>query len=196
MDLRARLRRYFVSGFFVVVPFGLSAFVIWWMVAAADSALAPLLVAAFGAHVPGLGILTALAAILLAGMLASHVVGVHLIELAEEALLRVPGFKSVYGTVRQMTDAFSPQNKNAFKSVVLVEYPRPGVYSLGFVTGETVAALPGADRELLAVFIPTNHVYIGDVVLVPREHVHPTRMSVQQGIQAALAAGAILPKRL
>ena len=191
------LKRYFVSGFFTLIPVSVSLGIVWWLVRLADGTLAPIADAALGWHLPGLGLVAAFAAILAAGFLTSHVIGERLFELAEHFLSRIPVFKGVYATIKQMTEAFSPHNKTAFKSAVLVEYPRPGVYSLGFVTGETVLERDGhPDKTLVSVYVPTNHVYIGDVILVPSEHVIQTHIAVQQGIQIALAAGAGFPERV
>ena len=194
--IQARLRRYFISGFFTLIPIGLSVLVVWTFVSTVDLTLAPVLDAALGFRVPGLGLIAALLLILGAGALASHVVGERLLVLAEDFLARIPVFKWVYGTIKQMTEAFSPANKASFKSVVMVEFPRPGVYSMGFATGETVLDLPdGSHKKLTAVYIPTNHVYIGDVIFVPTENVIPSHLSVQQGIQVVLSAGAVHPER-
>lgn len=191
--IQARLQRYFISGFFTLIPLGLSVLVVWTFVASVDHTLAPVLDAALGFHVPGFGIIAGLLLILATGVVASHVVGERLLLLAEDILVRIPVFKWVYGTIKQMTEAFSPANKASFKSVVMVEFPRPGVYSLGFATGEMILEpASGARRKLIAVYIPTNHVYIGDVIFVPEEQVIPSHMTVQQGIQAALSAGAVL----
>lgn len=195
--IQTQLRRYFISGFFTLIPIGLSLLVVWSFVSAVDGTLAPLLDTALGFHFPGFGLLAGLLLILGAGMLASHVVGERLLEFAEHLLERIPVFKWVYGTIKQMTEAFSPANKASFKSVVFVEYPRPGMYSLGFMTGETVLDAPGGGhKKLISVYVPTNHVYIGDLIFVPAEHVIATQMSIQQGIQVALSAGAVIPERL
>ncbi|UPT73103.1 MAG: DUF502 domain-containing protein [Elusimicrobiota bacterium] len=183
------LKRYFVAGFFTLIPIGLSLAVVWWFVSLVDGSLAPVLDAALGWHLPGLGLAAALALILAVGALTSHVLGERLLEAAQEVLARIPVFKSVYGAIKQMTEAFSPTNKTSFKSVVVVEFPRPGVYSIGFVTSET--SLDG--KDLVCVYVPTNHVYVGDIVLVPREHVITTTLGVQAGIQIALSGGASLP---
>lgn len=188
------MKRYFISGFFTLIPLGLSVLVVWTFVAGVDHTLAPVLDAALGFHLPGLGLIAALVLIFTAGVVTSHVVGERLLALAEDFLVRIPVFKWVYGTIKQMTEAFSPANKASFKSVVMVEFPRPGVYSLGFVTGETVLDMPGGERKkLTSVYIPTNHVYIGDLIFVPADLVIPTSMTVQQGIQVALSAGAVAP---
>lgn len=185
--IQARLRRYFISGFFILIPIGLSVLVVWSVISGVDRTLAPVL----GFRVPGLGLIAALLLILGAGVLASHVVGERLLVFAEDLLGRIPVFKWVYGTIKQMTESFSPANKASFKSVVMIEFPRPGVYSMGFVTGETVLDLPdGKHKKLTAVYVPTNHVYIGDIIFVPNDQVIPSRLTVQQGIQVVLSAGA------
>lgn len=194
--IQARLRRYFISGFFTLIPIGLSVLVVWTFVSAVDRTLAPVLDAALGFRVPGLGLIAAALLILGAGVLTSHVVGERMLVLAEDLLARIPVFKWVYGTIKQMTEAFSPANKASFKSVVMVEFPRPGVYSLGFLTGEMLLDLPGGEqKKLMSVYIPTNHVYVGDVIFVPSDRVIPSPLSVQQGIQVVLSAGAVFPER-
>jgi len=197
LKFQAKLRRYFISGFFTLIPLGLSVLVVWTFVSAVDATLAPPVDAALGFHLPGIGLIAAAILILGTGVLASHVVGEHVLKLAEDLLVRIPVFKWVYGTIKQMTEAFSPANKASFKSVVFVEYPRPGVYSLGFATGETTLDLPdGSSKKLTSVYVPTNHVYIGDLIFVPTEQVFPTQLEVQQGIQSALSAGAVMPERV
>lgn len=189
--IQARLRRYFISGFFTLIPMGISVLVVWSVITGVDRTLAPVIDTTLGFRVPGLGLITALLLILIAGVLTSHVVGERLLTFAEDVLGRIPVFKWVYGTIKQMTEAFSPANKASFKSVVMIEFPRPGVYSMGFVTGETVLELPdGKHKKLTSVYVPTNHVYIGDIIFVPAEHVIASRLTVQQGIQVALSAGA------
>lgn len=195
--MMVRLRAYFVSGLFAVIPLGLSLLVVLWIVQVVDRSLAPVVTAFLGWDIPGLGLVSALVLIVGAGVLTSYVVGERLLEVAEGVFYRIPVFKSVYGTVKQMVDAFSPENKASFKSVVMVEYQRAGVYSMGFVTNETVLDLPdGTQKTLLSVYIPTNHVYFGDIALLPKEAVIPTQLSVQQGIQCSLSAGAAIPGRL
>lgn len=196
MRVRARLQRYFVTGFFTVIPFGLSALIVWWLVAFIDNSLGPVAWTLTGRHIPGLGLASALLLVLGAGWLTTNVIGERLLEFFESVFLNIPVFKWFYGTAKQATEAFSPHKKDAFKSVVLVEYPRPGVYSIGFVTGETVLDHGGSHKHLSSVYVPSNHVYIGEVVLAPKDHLVATTMTVQQGIQAVLAAGAGLPEHI
>lgn len=192
MNLR-HFKRTFLTGLFVVAPFSLTFMLLAWFVATVDGFLAPL-TGSLGHAVPGLGILAALALVWLAGALASNIVGQHMLEYFEEMLLRIPGINWLYKTIKQVAEVFSPTAKNAFRSVVLVEYPRPEVFSLGFVTNEVTVDEGG--RKLVCVYIPTNHMYIGDYILVPPEKAVALQMSLQEGIQSAVSAGAGLPPML
>lgn len=185
-----RFKRTFLTGLFVLAPFSLTFILLAWFVAFLGKALEPL-GDLLGRGAPGIGLLAALALVWLAGALASNMVGQHLLEYLEELLLRVPGINWLYKTIKQLSEVFSPNGKNAFKSAVLIEYPRPDVYSIGFVTNEV--NLEEGGRRLLCVYVPTNHMYIGDCVFVPIEKAIPLQMSLQEAVQCALSAGASLP---
>lgn len=193
---QTRIRDYFISGFFALIPIGLSLGVVLWFMRLVDDSLAPVLDSTLGWRVPGLGLVAAAAGIFAAGVITSHVAGERLMGLAEDVLMRVPVFKWVYGTVKQMTEAFSPDNKAAFKSVVLIEYPRPGMQRLAFVTRELTVQHGKGERVMVSAYVPTNHLYIGDVVLVPKDEVVHTQLGVQAGIQAVLSGGVSLPAHL
>ena len=190
-----RLQRLLLTGFFIVAPLSLTFLLVVWFVASVDRALAPV-IGLIGRPLPGLGLITALTLVLGAGILASNLAGRHLIELAEEWLLKIPVFNWIYKTIKQVSDVFAPSGGARFQSVVIVEYPRPGVYSMGFVTNRFVLERGAAIQELLAVYIPTNHMYVGDTILVPPASVIHTDLPQQQGIQAAMSAGAAFPARI
>jgi len=195
--LGERLRHYVLTGLFVTVPIGLTVLVIVWFVSFVDYTVAPILDTFVGRHIPGLGLLTAFVFVVATGWLADQVAGQTFLDYSERVMLRIPGFNWVYRTIKQIIDAFSPDNKVAFRRVVLVEYPRSGILSIGFVTKELETELEeGAVEKRVAVYIPTNHFYLGDYVLVRPDAVFETQMSVQQGIQCCLSAGAALPQRL
>lgn len=190
-----RLQRLFFTGLFILAPFGLTFMLLAWLVAFIERLLAPL-TGLMGRAAPGLGIITAIAIVLGAGALASNMVGQHLLDFVEEMMLRIPIFNWLYKTIKQMAEIFSPSGKNSFKSVVLVEYPRPGVYSVGFLTNEVSLEEGTAAQALVCVYVPTNHMYIGDYILVPKDKVLATPLTLQEGIQATLSAGASLPPLL
>jgi uncharacterized membrane protein len=186
------LKRTLVTGLFIVAPIILTIILLAWFVSLIDGLLAPV-VGFVGRPVPGLGLLVAFLTVLVAGVLGSNLIGQQLLEFTEELLLKIPVFNWVYRTIKQLSEVFSPAGRANFKSVVLVEYPRPGVYSLGFVTNQIDTQGPHAPGALVSVYIPTNHMYIGDIVLVPPSAVIHTRLSQQDGIQATISAGAALP---
>ncbi|MBI5622692.1 MAG: DUF502 domain-containing protein [Elusimicrobia bacterium] len=187
-----RLKRTLISGLFIIGPLSLTFILLSWAVAFVDRALAPV-IGLVGRPLPGLGLAVAVVIVLAAGMLGGHVVGQHLLELVEELVLRVPGLNWLYRTIKQLSDIFSPSGKETLKHFVVVEYPRPGVYRFGFVTKELTVESDRLPKECVAVFIPTNHLYIGDCVLLPRDSVFKTELTQQQGVQATLSAGAALP---
>ena len=190
-----RLKRALLSGLFVVAPISLTFMLLAWFVSTVDSALAPL-VGFIGRPIPGLGLVTATAIVLAVGMLANNIVGAHLLEYFEELLLRIPVFSWLYSTIKQVADVFSPAGKRSFRRVVLVEYPRPSVYSMGFVTKEVSLEREGQASRWACVYVPTNHIYFGDYVLVPESQVLTLPLTLQEGIQVAISAGAALPESL
>ncbi len=192
MSSKGRFKRTLLTGLFVIGPFSLTFMLLTWFVQTVNRALAPL-TDILGYRVPGLGMAAALAIVLAAGALANNIAGQHILDYFEELVLKIPVFNWLYRTIKQVADVFSPAKKTAFQRVVLVEYPRPEVLSLGFVTKEFSLQRGGAARAMVCVFVPTNHMYIGDFLLVPAEKVLPTPLTLQEGVQCALSAGASLP---
>ncbi len=150
----------------------------------------------FGRRIPGLGFLTAVCVILLMGIVATNVVGRRVLAWIERLLLRIPIFRSIYPSVKQLLEAFSPGKRTSFREVVLAEHPRKGEYVFGFLTGEVTVETPEGKIELATVFVPTNNLYLGDVILVPKEEVIPTGLSVEEGLRIILSAGAAAPSRI
>jgi len=108
----------------------------------------------------------------------------------------VPIFRSIYPSVKQLLESFSPQQRNSFKSVVLAEHPRKGEYVFGFVTSELLLEGVEGKRAMVTVFVPTNNLYLGDVIVVAREETLPTGLTVEEGIRIILSAGTATPPRL
>ena len=190
------LKRYLLTGLLLLAPIGVSIQIFVWFVSFLDGLLSPLIVGIFGRHVPGLGLIAAFIAVALTGAISSNMVGHHLVALVEDLLLHVPGLNWLYRTAKQLADIFSPEGSASFKRVVLIEYPRLGTYRVGFVTREIGIERAQGERRLLAVYVPTNNLYIGDVVLASPESVLDTELSLQEGIQAVLSGGASLPERI
>jgi uncharacterized membrane protein len=189
------LKRTLVTGLFIVAPISLTFLLLAWFVSLVDGLIEPL-ISVIGRPVPGLGLVVAFLIVLMAGVLGSNIIGQQLLELTEEMLLKIPLFNWVYRTIKQLSEVFSPASKTSFKHVVLVEYPRPGCWSLGFVTNEFAVEGGKAPGALVSVYVPTNHMYVGDIVLVPPDQVHYTKLTQQEGVSAVISAGAALPKQL
>jgi len=132
----------------------------------------------------------------LVGSLARYYFGKKLIELVDLALLRVPLLNKIYSTLKQVNAAFSPSSKSSFKQVVLVEFPRAGQYSVGFLTGEDHKEVQKKTKEhVFSVFVPTTpNPTSGFLVLVPESEITKLDMSVADGIKFIISLGAIAPE--
>ena len=186
------LRRNFVAGFFVTVPLFISVAALIWIFDVVDGATTPLYDRLLGRRIPGLGTLTTAVVIVLVGMLARNVIGRRVHARGEMWLLKIPVFKTIYSPVKQLIAAFSPDNESSFKRVVLIEDPRRG-YALGFLTREFVVDRGNGPEQLLAVYVPTNNLYLGDVVICPRDRASFPNISVEDGIRIFLTGGMALP---
>lgn len=189
------LRRSFLAGFFVTVPLIVSVAALIWAFTFIDGFATPIAVRVIGRSVPGLGVAIMTTVVLAVGALATNVLGKRLLGQAEAWLLRVPVFKTVYAPVRQLLAAFSPDNDAGFKRVVLVDDPGRGLI-LGFVTREFVLDRGEGREAFVAVYIPTNHLYLGDIVAFPSSRVHYPDLSVEEGISIFLTGGMALPPEL
>jgi uncharacterized membrane protein len=190
------LKRYFLTGVFVLLPVAASALIVVWLFNLLDGWATPLTLRLFGRHIPGVGLIITVGIIFLTGILSSNVIGRWLLGIADHIFRDVPVFRTIYNTSKQVMQIFSPEAKNAFRSVVFVEYPRAGTLRIGFVTHELDLEIQGRKERHLAVYIPTNHLYFGDIFLCRSDQVQVTGLTVQQGIQSVISAGAILPPEL
>jgi uncharacterized membrane protein len=136
------------------------------------------------------------AIILVMGIIARNVVGRRVLGWGERFLLNLPIYRLLYPSVKMLIDSFSPERRSAFKAVVLVQHPREGAYAFGFVTSEVLVETPGGKREMVTVFIPTNNLYLGEVVVVSRQDVIHTGIGVEEGIRIIFSAGTATPSRL
>ena len=190
------LRRSFIAGFFVTVPLFISVAAFIWIFTIVDGLTTPFYDRLLGRRIPGLGIATTAVAIMLVGAFATNVIGRRVLQRAEAWLLRVPVFRTIYAPVKQLIVAFSPDNASGFKRVVMIEDPKRGGYVLGFLTREFTVDRGRGPEALLAVYVPTNHLYLGDIVLCERERATFPDIAVEDGIRIFLTGGMALPPRL
>jgi len=189
------LRRNFIAGFFVMVPLFISVAALVWLFTVVDGLTTPLYDRFLGRRIPGLGTITTLVVIVLVGAVARNVIGRRILLRTEGWLLKVPVFRTIYAPVKQLIAAFSPDNASGFKRVVLVEDPRRG-YALGFLTREFTVDRGRGPEELLAVYVPTNNLYLGDVVICERDRALFPDITVEEGIRILLTGGMALPPRV
>jgi uncharacterized membrane protein len=189
------LRRRFITGFFVTVPLVISVFAFVWIFRLIDGFVGPFYAAWLNRDVPGLGILTTAALLLLVGALATNVIGKQVLQRAEGYLLRVPVFRTIYAPVKQLVVAFSPDNEYGFKRVVMIEDAARG-FVMGFLTKEFTVDRGQGPEVMIAVYVPTNHLYLGDVIVCPRDRASYPDITVEQGIRIFLTGGMALSSRI
>jgi len=189
------LRRSFIAGFFVTVPLVISVAALVAIFGIMDRFTAPVAARILGREVPGLGIAVTLLLVLVVGAVATNVFGRRVLSRGEELLMHVPVFRTVYAPVKQLVAAFSPDNEYGFKRVVMIEDVRRGLV-IGFLTKEFTMNRGRGEEQLMAVYVPTNHLYLGDVVVYPREQAMFPDLSVEEGIRFFLTGGMSLPGRI
>lgn len=189
------LRRSFIAGFFVTVPLFITVAALIWLFNVVDGVTGPFYDRLIGRRIPGLGTLSTAAAIILVGAIATNVIGKRVVQRAEGWLLRIPVFRTIYAPVKQLVVAFSPDNEAGFKRVVMIEDAKRG-YLLGFVTREFTVERGRGPEPLLAVYVPTNHLYLGDIVICEVDRASFPDISVEDGIRIFLTGGMALPPRL
>lgn len=203
--LRSRLRTLLIGGLLILAPAYLTVYVLLLLFRFMDGIFAPLIdktLATFfeepGIHVPGLGIVLTLAVILFLGWLSTGVAGRRIIHAVEAFIRRIPVAKSVYGATKGVLEAVSRDQADAFKRVVLIEYPRRGMYGIGFVTGgpSRWAQAPHGE-ELVPVFVPTTpNPTSGFLLLVPPRDLIDCPMSVEEGIRTVVSGGILPPRTI
>ena len=189
------LRRSFVTGFFVTVPLFISVAAFIWIFNVVDGLTTPLYDRLLGRRIPGLGVVSTAVVIVLVGGFARNVIGRRLLQRGEGWLLRVPVFRTVYAPVRQLIAAFSPDNEFGFKRVVMVDEPGRG-FAIGFQTREFTVDRGRGPEAMLAVYVPTNHLYLGDIVVVERDRATFPDITVEDGIRIFLTGGMALPPKV
>ena len=189
------LRRSFLAGFFVTVPLFISVAAFIWIFGVVDGLTTPLYDRLLGRRIPGLGTLSTAAFIVVVGAFATNVIGKRVLAMADRVLLRVPVFRTVYAPVKQLIVAFSPDNEFGFKRVVLVDDARRG-HMLGFLTREFTVDRGQGPEPMVAVYVPTNHLYLGDIVICDRDQATFPDLTVEEGVRIFLTGGMALPARL
>jgi uncharacterized membrane protein len=204
------LRKYLIAGLLVWLPLAITVWVLLWvlglmdgifgsLVGAAASVVPPALAEALGAlrRVPGMGVLILVLVLLATGVFAANIVGQWWLRQWDRVLHQVPIVKSIYSSVKQVSDTLFSSKGNAFREAVLVEYPRAGAWTIAFVTGTPapqVAPLLGQGDEHVSIYVPTTpNPTSGFFLMVPRAHLRPLNMSVDAALKHIISMGVVAP---
>ena len=188
------LRRNFLAGLLVIIPVSIVILVLAWLFVNIDNVLQPIIKAITGNEIVGLGFVISLVVIYLVGLLTSNIIGHRLVRFGESIMARIPVARQIYHGSKQVMAGLSGTSlsKAAFREVVLVEFPRPGMKTIGFVTNEMKDK---SGKPLLAVYIPTAPVPTsGYFEIVPLDMVTRTDIGVDQAMQMVISSGMISPE--
>ncbi|HEU4335277.1 MAG TPA: DUF502 domain-containing protein [Candidatus Eisenbacteria bacterium] len=192
-----RLRTYFFTGLLVLGPLAVTGYIVYRLFVWVDHLLGTTLRGGYirPEGVPGLGFLTVVLIITITGALANNFLGRQLGVLLQSALMRVPVLRGIYGTLKEIGEALLGDRKNAFQRVVLVPYPRAGIYSIGLVAGDAPASFDKATgKKLLGIFIPTPpNPTTGPLVYYAEEELISTPLRVDQALKMVVSVGVVLP---
>jgi uncharacterized membrane protein len=196
----AALRKWLLAGLLVVVPVAITLSVLNWIVGILDQTLLILPQSwhpdrLLGIHIPGFGVLLTLAILLIVGAAASNFIGKRLVVLGDRIVSRIPVVRSIYSSVKQVSDTVFSEGGNAFRTAVLVEWPRPGVWTIAFVTGspggDVVNHLPG---DYVSVYVPTTPNPTGGYfVMLRKSDCIELKMSVDDALKYVVSMGVVVP---
>ena len=191
------MRKYFITGLLIWIPFGITIWVINLVVTTMDSLLPAVLEPRgwLGVDIPGLGVVLAVAVVFVTGLLTANMIGQRLVGFWEAMLARIPFFKSIYISVKQVSDTLFSSSGEAFRKALLVQYPRDGSWTIAFQTGT-----PGGDvvnhlrGEYVSVYVPTTpNPTSGFFLMMPRAEVVELDMTVDEALKYVISMGVAAP---
>lgn len=199
----ARLRAYFLAGIVVTAPIGITIYLTWVFISFVDKLVLKLFPEDYLSQyyyypeftLPGIGLFIAVIFFIIVGWFAKNFLGRLVIKFSEYIVHRMPVIRTLYGAIKQIFETIMASQSQAFREVVLLEYPRKGVYSVGFVTGRTKGEVQKiTENETINVFVPTTpNPTSGYLLFVPKKELHFLNMSVEEGVKLVVSAGIITP---
>ena len=194
------LRKYIIAGLLVWLPLAATVVIVKLVVDLLDNVILLLPPeyqpeTVLGFSIPGFGIVLAISILLVTGMLAANLFGRRLVEFWEAILNRIPLVRSIYSSVKQISTTILDSNGKSFRKVVMLQYPRKGIWSIGFLTNEDVSTdIDALNEDLAAVFVPTTpNPTSGFIIMVPRDDFTELDMSVEEGFKFIISMGVIIP---
>lgn len=191
----AWIRRRFLTGLVILLPTVLTGWILYQVFRSVDSVLRPIVTRYPILDIPGLGVLAVVLIVLGVGIFAGNLLGRRIIAGIETVLARIPLVNRMYITLKQMSEIFLREQRTAFRRAVVIEYPRRGIYSIGFVTSVwTLRDVSGAQRLFLNIFLPTTpNPTSGLFLMVPEEDAVTMDCSVEEAVKMVISGGAVLP---
>ncbi|TFH00902.1 MAG: DUF502 domain-containing protein [Calditrichales bacterium] len=192
--VKKRSKNYFLSGILLIVPIVITIIVLKSIFTFLDELLLPYLRPQLGYWVPGIGIIITLAGVYLVGILVTNFIGKKFVSLGEKFLLNIPIAKSIYGSVKQILETFSFKSEESGKKVVMVEYPRKGIWSIGLINGEIIQPEnkePLYNILILAAINPAS----GFFILVPKTQVTHLNITVEEAMKWIVSGGIVTPQQ-
>lgn len=201
MSLGARLRTYFFAGVLITAPISLTIYLAWLFITFVDERVFSLFPPEYNPEtylrfsIPGIGLLLALAGLTLIGALTAGMLGRAVNSLFEGVLNRLPVIRSLYGAIKQIMETVLANKSSAFRECVLIEYPRRGIWTLGFITGKTRGEVQEKTaEEVINVFVPTTpNPTSGFLLFVPEKDIIRLRMPVEDGLKLVVSGGIVTP---
>lgn len=199
--LVGHLKGKLAAGLLVIIPVGVTIFILRFLFNLADGVLAPYIkdAAEFafgeeGRYIPGFGMIVGLLVIYVSGVIASNVFGRRMVETWDRLLARIPLVKSIYTSSKQFMQVFSKSGRNSFRKAVYVEFPKTGTYSLAFVTN-SVSTPSG--KQYCTCFIPTSpNPTSGYVLILEENNVYPTSFGVEEAMKVIMSGGMVVPEQI
>ncbi|KAH9608416.1 hypothetical protein KSS87_021350 [Heliosperma pusillum] len=194
--IRSWASKKFMTGCVILFPIAITFYITFWFIHFVDGFFSPIYTH-LGIDIFGLGFITSIAFIFMVGVFMSSWLGASVLSLGEWFIKRMPFVRHIYNASKQISSAISPdQNTQAFKEVAIIRHPRIGEYAFGFITSSVTLQNFSGDEELCCVYVPTNHLYIGDIFLVNSNDVIRPNLSVREGIEIVVSGGMSMPQIL
>lgn len=199
--MSARLRAYFFAGVLVTAPLAITFWLVWQVISWIDRSIKPLIPAQYNPEtylpfsVPGIGLVVSIVFLTLVGAFAAGFFGKLFVRMSERILARMPVVRSIYGATKQIFETVLAQSSRAFRDVVLVEYPRRGIWAIGFITGTTEGEVQELTEDVVVnVFLPTTpNPTSGFLLFLPKRDLIYLSMSVEEGIKMVVSGGIVTP---
>lgn len=191
------LRTYLITGIVLLLPLAVTIYLLWTAFSLADRAFGSILKAIVGQHLPGVGAILTVTFVIGLGMFARNVVGRRVISFFEQVFTRIPLVSNIYNAVKQLLHAFTTPKDTGFKHVVMIEFPRRGMQSIGFLTNNKPLRLSKeVGDDLVTVFVPTTpNPTTGFFLAVPRDEVIYLDMTLEEGLKMIMSSGIIVPEK-